>query len=225
MICFLLMLLPLVGVEAQRPAPTGYNQILQSTAISVFADGYVEVNQTITPFQNMTLVNLPLLITQVGDVLVVDQNRSALSYETSGGNITIYTLGASWVNLSYNASALASSQGMIWTLSFDSPFNLTLTLPSHSTLLSISNPPVSTSMTNGSPSFVLNSGSWEMSYGLPVTASSTSSTTNTSGGNQQQGGVTPSQGVAGIATSTWGIIGAALVVAGVAFAVVARKKR
>ncbi len=185
--------------------------------MSVFADGSVEVNQTLTPYQNMTLVTLPLLSTQVGGVLALDKNYSALSYELSGDNITIYTLGTNWVSLSYDTTALTTEQGTLWTLSFNSPFNTTVTLPSQSTPLSLSAAPVSATTTGSKPTFVLSPGSWEISYGLPTTTTSSNTGANsTSSGNLGQG--------LGAMLPTLGIVAAVLVVVGVGVAFVARKK-
>ncbi len=215
-ICFLL-LPPLLGaVWAQSPVPAAYSP-LRSTTLLVYIDGSVTVNQTVTPPQNTTSVKIPLLSTQVGNVVAVDQSKSLLSYELSGQNVTIFNLGANWVGLSYDTSALTAKQGTLWTLTFNSPFNMTLMLPPQSTLLSLSGVPLSISTKNDRPTFVLNPGSWEISYGLAIAVSTASATTSTSAGSR-------GQGVAAIPVWTWGIVIAALAAAGAGVAVVARKK-
>ncbi len=215
---------------------TAYTRFVQSTTLSVYSDGSAEVNQTATIAQNVTAISLPLLSAQVGNVLTLDQNKSPLSYQLNGQNITVYTLGAKSVAISYDTDALTTKQGSLWTLSFTSPFNMTVMLPSKATVLSLSGAPVSVYTSNGRPVLVLNPASWQISYGLPIalspTRTSTSSSTSTSSANTTPGGIlnqraansTP-QGTPVLPLSSTAMILSAVAVVGVAVAVVARSRR
>lgn len=223
----LLLVFSVNGVaKAQNAAPTvAYAQFLKSTFLSVYSDGSAEVNQTATLSQNVSSISLPLLSAKIGNILTLDEKRSPLSYQLSGQNITIYTLGASWVGLSYETSALTTKQGPLWTLSFNSPFNMTLVLPDQATTLSLSGAPVSISTKNNRPTFVLNAGSWEVSYGLPIGGVITSTTGTSSGSSTQSASKSSSQGAAALPFSAWEVVIAAVVVIGAAVAVVARTRR
>jgi len=156
-----------------------YSKLVHSTALSVFSDGSAEVNQTFLP-QNSSSVTIPLLATQIGNILARDQSGSAVSYEISGQNITLSTFGATSATLVYDTSALTSKQGSTWDLDFNSPFNITVTLPFQSTVLSLSRAPVTYSTIDGKPVFSLAPGSWQISYGLPLSISTGTSVTTTS---------------------------------------------
>lgn len=144
--------------------------VVRTTTVSVYNDGTAEVNQTIVP-GNATLVTLPMFSSQVGNIIAIDASKSPVSYEINNGNITLYNLGAKEVNLAYDTSALTTKQGAVWTVKFFTPFNVTLALPSESTILSFSSPPLSASSAGNIPKLELAPGSWEVSYGLPLRVS------------------------------------------------------
>ena len=168
------------GVAFAQQMNRAPNYTMASTSLLVSGDGSTGVNQTLSLPQNVTSVSIPLLANQVGNVLAVNQDGSPLSYSINGGNITLYTLGATRVSFSYDTDALTTKQGTVWQMTFTSPSDTTLTLPFQSTLLSFSSTPTSLSTVNGSPSLVLSAGPWEVSYGLSLVASTSTKATATS---------------------------------------------
>jgi len=170
-LCFIL-LLTLAGVaNAQQAGPsTGYAQYLKSTILSIFSDGSAEINQTLVLPANITTLTIPLFSSQVGNVLAVNQGGSPVSYSIASGNIALYTLGDTLLSLTYQTDGLTSKQGTVWDVSFNSPFNMSLVLPSQSTILSLSSAPTLLSTKNGTPTLVLAPGSWDISYGLALGA-------------------------------------------------------
>ena len=98
----LLLILLMTGTSLNLAAgSTAQVPYVQSTSIAVSADGDAAINQTLLMPQNTTSITIPLLSAQVGDILSVDQTGAPASYEISGTNITIYTLGATSIDLSY----------------------------------------------------------------------------------------------------------------------------
>jgi len=160
--------------------PTTTVPYVQSTFILLTEDGDAVVNQTLSVPQNATSVTIPLLSSQIGDVYSADQAGTAISFEVSSQNITIYTLGVTLVYLSYESESLTSKSGSLWTLDYSWSANSTLELPYESTVLSISDLPLSISALNGSPVLVLGPGTWEVSYGLAIGTSQTTSSVQTS---------------------------------------------
>ena len=124
---------------------------MKSTFILVTEDGDAFVNQTLSVPQNATSVTIPLLSSQVGDIYSVGQAGNTISYEISSQDITIYTLGETSVYLSYDTESLTSKVGSLWTIDYSWAGNSTLELPYESTILSISDLPLSISTVNGSP--------------------------------------------------------------------------
>jgi uncharacterized membrane protein len=235
-VCLLVLISMIGAAHAQSTTQaTLYARAVRSTILSVYSDGSAEVNQTATMARNVTAISLWLLSAQVGNILALDQNRAPLSYQLNGQNITIYTLGAGAISFSYGTDALTTKQGPLWTLSFASPFNITLLLPSRATILSLSGVPVSVSTANSRPMLLLDAASWQISYGLPIALSqppsSTSSSTSTSsvgstalGTSSQSAPNSSIQGGAVVPLSTEAVL-VAVAVIGVGVAVVVRSKR
>lgn len=170
---------------ALSPSSIAYTS--KSLTLNVYADGYVHIQQSFLVDSKMTSVVVPLLAPWL-DLVATDQNGSPLSYGSApgGSNVTIYTVGASSMNLQYDTNALTSKNGSIWTLSFTSRFNSTVVLPQLSTLSSVSGTPFSITQSGNSPVLDVSSGLWKISYGVPLTAVTSSTTTSTTGGGQGQ---------------------------------------
>ncbi len=185
----------LLVVTALLAAPVSSASALSSRSmtLTVYSDGYVLVTQSLSVDPRAASVEVPLIAPIVTDLVATDQNGSPLSYGFSqaSGNITVYTLGATGVTVSYDTNNLTSKQGAVWTISFVAKFNVTLVLPQFSTLGSVSGTPYSINETGMSPEMSLRPGAWKVTYGLPLgaTISTTSGNTSTSGGGVPGGGL------------------------------------
>jgi len=199
-------------------APVGFSLSSKPPTLRVYSDGYVDVTQTLAVSRNATSVEVQLLSSMVSDLVATDQNGSPLSYgfSHSGTNVTVYTLGATEVNLSYDSDSLTSKNGTVWTLDFASLYNSTVVLPQYSTLGSVSGTPYSINQTDMYPEMTLSPGTWKVSYGVPIGSPATSTTTAQTG----QGTSTSSGGQGGqgapVATEVWELAGAAAVIIAVA---------
>lgn len=168
---------------AAEAGPSGAGHV-QSTILSVFSDGTAEVNQTVS-LTNMSSITIPLLSTQVGNILAVSDKGNAVPYEISNGNMTLSTFGISRVTLVYDTDGLTSKQGSVWDLRVSSPYNMILVLPYQSTVLSLSRAAGSYSTAGGNPTLSLSSGAWEVSYGLALSVPSSTTFTSSTGTGAQ----------------------------------------
>ncbi|MDG6998505.1 MAG: hypothetical protein JRN15_05250 [Nitrososphaerota archaeon] len=187
---FVILLLLVVPFKASASSASN------SFNIRVYSDGSTSILQSLTVNSSTVSITVPLLTPVITDVLVTDQNGSPLSFQISSANITVYTIGATEANIRYTTDALTSKQGSVWTLTFATSYNLTLTLPQNSTLSSVSNTPISISVANGFPVVAVSPGNWTIKYGVPLQAVSTtnnisvssSSTLNGQSSSNQQTG-------------------------------------
>lgn len=160
-------------------SPVARGSAGSSLTLTVYSDGYVHVSQSLAVDSKATSVQVPLLSAVVSDLVATDQSGSPLSYGFGpGGNITVYTLGASSVSLGYDTSAVTSKNGTIWTLAFETPYNSTVLLPPLSTLSSASGTPYTINETGASTELTLSGGTWEIRYGVPFTEVSSTGTTS-----------------------------------------------
>ncbi len=168
----------LAGPHATSALPSGVQA--NQTVLVVYSDGAVSVNQTLTLPNNLTSLYVPLLTAEVGDIVVVNQAGGTVSYQLNEANMTVYSLGATEVKITYDTDALTNKTGGAWTVSFTSPFNATVILPAQSTILSLSGAPTSVSTSSASPVVVLAPGSWTIGYGLSLSASTSTSSSSAS---------------------------------------------
>ena len=194
-------------------APASFALTDRSLVLRVYADGYVSVAQTLAVDPKASSVQVPLLSQEVSGLVATDQNGSPLSYGFAPGqqNITIYTLGATLVNLHYDTDNLTGKAGTVWTLSFDVRYNSTVVLPQYSTLGSVSGTPYSINQTDKSPEMTLSAGAWKISYGVPIGSAtySTSTSAETSTSATMPPGGPRSQG----SQQVWVVLGAAVAIA------------
>jgi uncharacterized membrane protein len=200
-------------------APLGLSLSSRSLTLRVYSDGYVDVAQTLTVSHNATSIQVQLLSPMVSDLVATDQNGSPLSYGFSSGesNVTVYTLGATQVNLHYETDGLTSKNGSVWTLAFRSSYNSTVILPQFSTLGSVSGTPYSINQTDMYPEMTLSAGPWDISYGVPLGRTSTSTT---SASSTSTGSTTSAGGPSGLASQQGWELGAAaavIIAAGVSY--------
>lgn len=153
----------------------------RSLTLRVYPGGYVGVDQTMGMDPKASSVQVPLLASAVSGLVATDQNGSPLSYgfSGSGGNITVYTLGATEVNLHYDTDNLTSKSGSVWTLAFTTSYNSTVVLPQDSTLGFVSGTPYSINQTDQYPEMTLSPGTWRIDYGVPFDTTGSTATTST----------------------------------------------
>jgi uncharacterized membrane protein len=170
-LALLAVLLLLLGV----PFSSNAQVVTNSLYMHVYADGSAAIIQSITVNASEVSITVTLLSAIITNVVATDQNGSPLSFQISGSNITVYTIGAKQVTIQYDTDSLTSKQGSVWTIVFTTYYNLTVTLPAQSSLSWVSGTPISLSEQNGSPVIAVSPGNWSMSYGVPIEAGVTSS--------------------------------------------------
>jgi uncharacterized membrane protein len=177
---FFCAVITLLGLS---PFAAGNGATSRSLTLSVYQDGYVHVSQTLAVSSKATSIQVPLLSGEVSDLVATDQNGSPLSYgfPQGGSNVTIYTLGAGSVRLTYDTSSLTFKNGTVWTLKFVSLYNSTVLLPPLSSLGSVSGVPYSINENGSSPELALSPGEWTISYGVAFVGTSSTSTGTTGG--------------------------------------------
>jgi len=118
--------------------------------------------------QSVAQINVPLLSSSASSIFVTDQLKAPMSFEHIGRNITVYTLGASTAYVEYQVSDITSKEGAVWTLEMNLLAKANLTLPDQATITFLNAIPEIISFESGKPVLLLDQGSWEISYTLPV---------------------------------------------------------
>jgi uncharacterized membrane protein len=136
--------------------------------VKVYRDGSVHTTQTIIVDELAPDIMLPLLSPSIENMLVLDENQLAVDYEINGGNLTIFTLGATHVLVEYDTIALTKKEAEVWTLVADNPYNLTVFLPQNATVIYLSKMPTTIDTSGTGIKLSLYPSQWEISYVLPL---------------------------------------------------------
>ena len=141
---------------------------VESMNLTVYRDGLVHTKQTLVVNEIYPEVVLPLLSSSAKNIIVLDENQTAVDYETNGLNLTVFTLGAKQILIEYDTIALTMKEAETWTLVIDNPYNLTVFLPKNSTVIYLSQMPTAINTEGTVITMSLYPGHWEISYVIPL---------------------------------------------------------
>jgi uncharacterized membrane protein len=158
----LLILMLSITVSAENTFNT------EAMTLKVYRDGLVHVTQSLVVDAFSPKIAVTLLSSSVENLIILDENQTAVDYQLGNGNLTIFTLGTVRVSIEYDTVALTTKNAGIWTLIFDSPYNLTVVLPQNSTVIYLNHLPNAINATGKELSLSLSSGYWEISYVVPL---------------------------------------------------------
>ncbi|WP_048148058.1 helix-turn-helix domain-containing protein [Palaeococcus ferrophilus] len=151
LITLLLIILPLASA-----------QYTAELSLTVYRDGYVGVDIKIVPDEYTAQVSIPLPGSTYESLFVVDEEGNPLDYSVEGGTMVINTGNASLVEVSYYTPDLTTKAGPVWTLSLNSSVPFTVVLPEGTTVVDLSDVPLSIAGEN----ITMPSGNQSISYVL-----------------------------------------------------------
>src|SRR3989338_2596037 len=157
-ILVLIITIAFVSVIAQ----IGENYI----TITITSDGKAKVSQVLFPKTYVSTIDAHLISNQISNMLVTDEKDIFLGSAQNEDSVKIATLGASTVDLKYNADVLSYESG-IFRLKYNSEQESRVILPPLSKIVSINTIPIEVNERN----YILPSGDISVSYTIrPVTS-------------------------------------------------------
>ncbi|MEM0212427.1 MAG: hypothetical protein QXM35_07235 [Candidatus Methanomethylicia archaeon] len=142
---------------------------INEATLIVYKDGIVHVKMVMTVNETYPSITIPLLSKNAVNILAIDENKIPLAYSIDEQNITIYTLGAKTTILEYDTNDLTSKNAGLWTLAFNSPFEINVILPENSTIIYINTIPTQISTIDKKIIISMPAGYCEISYEIPIT--------------------------------------------------------
>jgi len=109
--------------------------------LTVYPDGFVFVDYTLQVDPTFPTQNITAFGQVLEDLLIVDNDGLPLDYSISNGTISVYSLGADKIKLSYLTQDLTSKEGRYWTLTIDAPVSTRIILPVETTIISLNKVP------------------------------------------------------------------------------------
>ena len=157
-ILVLIITIAFVSVIAQ----IGENYI----TITITSDGKAKVSQVLFPKTYVSTIDAHLISNQISNMLVTDEKDIFLGTTQNEDSVKIATLGASTVDLKYNADVISYESG-IFRLKYNSEQESRVILPPLSKIVSINTIPIEVNERN----YILPSGDISVSYTIrPVTS-------------------------------------------------------
>jgi uncharacterized membrane protein len=143
---------------------------VQSTTLTLYRDGLAHCKQQVLLEPWTAEITLPLLSESPQNLLLLDENRTAVDYNLSGHNLTAYVLGAGSLLVEYDTMSLTTKEAEVWTLITNYSYNLTINMPLNSTVIYLSESPLAIETEDSTITMTLSPGRWEISYILPLLA-------------------------------------------------------
>jgi uncharacterized membrane protein len=141
---------------------------VQLTYLTVYRDGLIHCKQEVSVDVFAAEITIPLVSEAAQNLLVLDENMTAVDYKVSGKNLTTYTLGTSSILIEYDTLMLTQKEAEVWTIITNYQHDLTVTLPLNPTVIYLSNSPLAIETKENTITMTLNPGDWEISYILPA---------------------------------------------------------
>lgn len=108
----------------------------RSLQVEIFADGAVSIEYSLDMETTHASVDVALFGTPSDDIIVLNHRNEPLDYELTEIGIKIYTLGNYRVHILYDTKDLTDEiGGGIWIFLINSPINVTILLPTQSSVI------------------------------------------------------------------------------------------
>ncbi|MCW4044997.1 MAG: hypothetical protein NWE94_05705 [Candidatus Bathyarchaeota archaeon] len=162
LVCFLMLMANSAFICGQATF-----QVL-STTLTLYRDGLAHCKQQLTLEPWTAEITLPLLSESPQNLLLLDENNTAVDYNLVASNLTAYVLGARSLLIEYDTMALTTKEAEVWSLITNCSYTLTVNLPLNSTVIYLSGSPLSIETKDNTITMTLSPGIWEISYVLPL---------------------------------------------------------
>jgi len=140
----------------------------EALGLTLYFDGFVLVEYSLKVDPTLPLANTTMLGQVLTDITVVDESGLPLDYAFTNGKMTIYSLGAELVKISYFTQDLTTKEGRYWTLQVVAPTNTTIVLPPEASIISLNQVPEMIESTDGQVLLVMPAGLIEVTYVIGV---------------------------------------------------------
>ena len=131
---------------------------------SVYVDGVIGIMYNVSVDPTLARVSIPLFGSQLSSLLILNENNIPLVNTVNGSSITVDTLGASGLKVSYVTQDLTKKIGTLWTFNITAPGNIDVLLPSGATIVSLSQIPINVQTLDGRSLITFPAGPLSVSY-------------------------------------------------------------
>jgi len=139
-----------------------------SLELSVYSDGIVTVNYGLEVDILASNLSVPIFGDQYQNLIILDKDDSPLDYDFSQNELVIDSLGADFVNISYETYDITNRDGKIWSLNINTLIETKLILPKNAVIISINQIPANLGKIGERTVLTLSPGTIDISYVIDV---------------------------------------------------------
>lgn len=158
----LLLVIFFISIHVQEVLAEDYTH--RRVVFKPYDDGKTDIEYDVDVDPLSSAVKILLFGSLYETILVTNERGLLLDYRVERDGIVVDSLGSSQLKITYSTSELTSKAGRIWTIKMDSPIDFRVVLPSDSTIVGLTSPPLSISVADGRQILVLPKGAQEISY-------------------------------------------------------------
>lgn len=136
----------------------------ESLIVKVFQDGAVEIEYTIIPSEYLPMVNISLFGKSFEYITIFNEKKVLLDFDIKNNTLEVYTLGSEKVIILYTTYDLTNKTGIIWTLSFKAPIEVTILLPKNAAITGLSDIPMAITLSEKGTVIVMKEGEITIDY-------------------------------------------------------------
>jgi uncharacterized membrane protein len=134
-IAFVLVLPTLAVVAQDETVPIGLS-------LTLYSDGNVKVTYRVESDPSKVRVDVDLFGSSYSNLVVRDEDGNPLASTATASGITVDSLGAAELTVSYYTSTLTVKDGPIWAFNITTPVQSTITLPQGAAIFDLSHIPL-----------------------------------------------------------------------------------
>ena len=157
LLLFLITALSIRGVQSADYTPLNLEA-------SIYVDGVIGITYNVSVDPTLARVSIPLFGSQLSSLLILNENNIPLVNSVNGSSITVDTLGASGLKVTYVTQDLTKKIGTLWTFNITAPGNIDVLLPSGATIVSLSQIPINVQTLDGRSLVTFPAGPLSVSY-------------------------------------------------------------
>ena len=121
-----------------------------SLKLTIYTDGSVLVEYCVNSDPSEVKIDIPLLCTNCNNLIIRDEENNPLSYSETPSGVTVDSIGAVEISITYYSNDFTNKNGPVWDLNISAPIETDIFLPKGSVIFDLSYLPLDMDIINDS---------------------------------------------------------------------------
>ncbi|MFC1803518.1 helix-turn-helix transcriptional regulator [Thermoproteota archaeon] len=139
-----------------------------SLQVNVYPDGSVLLEYNVESNPSKVRIDIDLFGENYNNIIIRDEEKNPLDYSENPTGVTVDSIGASEITLTYYSFDFTTKDGPIWNLNISSPTETGIFLPEGASIYDLSDIPLNLEIINNAQYILLPTGEISVSYILSI---------------------------------------------------------